>query len=155
MTIRELALVVGILGTAGCTTYQQIMPLVVNPPPGPMDIAAPISRTWDAVVETGAQHQWPAGAVARDSGVFVTGPVSFKGWNELQRNAVGYGCGITGPYYTTLTFHVRGDSTHSTLEITPHLFGINDQECLTTGKIERMIAREVEARAKGIPLPAQ
>jgi hypothetical protein len=155
MTIRELALVVGILAGAGCTTYQQIMPLVVNPPPGPMDIAAPIARTWDAVIETGAQHQWPSGAVARDSGVFVTGPVSFKGWNELQRNAVGYGCGITGPYYTTLTFHVRGDSTHSTLEITPHLFGINDQECLTTGKIERMIAREVEARATGVSLPAQ
>jgi len=155
MTIRELALVVSILGGVGCTTNQQIMPLVVNPPPGPIDIAAPVARTWDAVVETGVQHQWPSGSVAPDSGVFVTGPVSFRGWNELQRNAIAYGCGITGPYYTTLTFHVRGDSIHSTVEITPHLFGINDQECVTTGRIELMIAREVEARAKGMPLPAQ
>ena len=155
MTIRELALVVGILGGLGCTTNQVIMPLVVNPPPGPMDIAAPVARTWDAVVETGVQHQWPSESVARDSGLFVTGPVSFRGWNEIQRNAVGYGCGITGPYYTTLTVQVRGDSTHSTIEITPHLYGVNDQKCITTGRMERMIAREVEARAKGVPLPAQ
>jgi len=155
MRIRALALVIGTAGVGACTPNQQIMPLIIDPPPGPIAIAAPAARTWDAMVETGVQHQWPTESAARDSGLFVTGPVSLRGWDEIQRNAVGYGCGITGPYYSTFTFRVRGDSIHSTIEIIPHLFGINDQDCLTTGRIERMIAREIGARAEGSPLPGR
>ena len=155
MRIRETASVLSVVAGVSCVSNQQIVPLVIDPPPGPIAIAAPVSRTWNALVQTGAQHQWPAGPVTRDSGLFVTGRVSFQGWNDVQRNAVGYGCGITGPFYTTLTFHVRGDSTSSTIEITPHLYGINDQECLTTGRMERTLAREIERRAVVVSAPAQ
>ena len=144
-----------IISGVGCTTNQQIVPLVINPPPGPFPIRAPMGRTWDALLETSAVHQWTSGTVARDSGLYVTGPVSFAGWNDVQRNAVGYGCGIRGPLYTLLTFHVRGDSAHSTVEITPRLYGINDQDCVTTGKIEQSIAREIETRAEGGSAPSR
>ena len=155
MKIRWVALVMSVVSGVGCTRNQQIVPLVIDPPPGPFPISAPMGRTWDALLETSAQHQWTTGLVARDSGLYVTGPVSFRGWNDVQRNAVGYGCGIKGPFYTTLTFHVRGDSAHSTVEITPHLFGINDQDCVTTGKIERSIAREIETRAEAGSAPSR
>ena len=138
-----------VIGGIGCTSSQQIVPLVIEPPPGPIEVAAPLSRTWDAVLEAGIQHQWPRATVARDSGLFVTGPISFKGLDDSERNRVAYGCGITGPFYTTLTIHVRGDSTRSTIEVTPRLYGINDQECVTTGRIERSLANEIEARAEG------
>jgi hypothetical protein len=153
--IRQVALVMSVIGGGACTTNQQIVPLVIDPPPGPFAVRAPLGRTWDALLETSAQHQWTTGLVARDSGLYTTGPVSFKGWNDLQRNAVGYGCGITGPFYTTLTFRVRGDSAQSTIEITPHLYGINDQDCVTTGRIERSLAREIETRAEGGSVPSR
>lgn len=155
MRIRRIALVLSVMSGVGCTTNQQIVPLVINPPPGPFPIGAPMGRTWDALLETSAQHQWTKGVVARDSGLYVTGPVSLRSWSEVERNAVGYGCGITGPFYTTLTFHVRGDSAHSTIEITPHMYGINDQDCVTTGKIERSLAREIETRAEGGSVPSR
>ena len=155
MSLRRTALVTSAIACVGCTTNQQIVPLVIEPPPGPFAIAAPIGRTWDALVETGAQHRWKTEVAARDSGFYATGPVGFQGWNEVQRNAVGYGCGITGPYYTTLTFRVRGDSAGSTLEITPHIYGINNQDCISTGHMERTLAREIETRAEGGAAPSR
>ena len=126
--------------------------------PGPIAIAAPVARIWDALVETGAARQWTPATLDRSSGMYQSGPISFEQWNFVAKHAVGNDCGSAGssngPILGTLTMLVRGDSTRGTIDVSARLVDQRGNECRTTGRWERTVWREVKARAEGQPVPA-
>jgi hypothetical protein len=134
---------------SACTVgHPQTAPAPLEPNPTP--IAAPVSRTWDALVETLVTQQIPTKTVAKESGLLESGPMSLESWGIRNKEAVAGDCGFgQHAYFVGFTFLVRGDSANSTLLVTPHYTGDKGGACKTTGQWESTIAKAVRARAEG------
>lgn len=135
-----------------------------NPPPstlstkqappvvGPVVVNASEARTWGALVAFLKREQMPTTTLARESGVAQTTQLSLSERSQEQRLAVAdCGVGKTADYLT-MSFLVRGDSTRSTVEVTPRFVstaGLGSIECKSTGQEEHLAAQQIKANAEG------
>ena len=122
---------------------------VPSPPRAPAPrpatpIAAPVNRTWDAVIELFAKYSIPIETVDRSSGLIVTrtmsvSPSKVNAWVNCGPDAEGRYLIYTAAYNVL----VRGDSASSTVQVTATWSG--KYPCVTTGVYES----ETELAIKG------
>lgn len=145
---------VTISAVACSSSHAQTAPAPVLEP-NPTPIAAPVSRTWDALVETLVDQHIGTKTISKESGLIDTGPMNMTQWGLAAKMGIANDCGFGKQVaIATLAFLVRGDSTHSTLQITPSYTSANSNgsstgTCASTGQWESTIAHAVRLRAEG------
>lgn len=121
----------------------------------PLPVAAPVTRTWDAMVETLVAQQIPTQTVSRESGLLETSQVSISGWSMTTRKAVARDCGFgKSPAAAQLAILVRGDSARSSVKVSARFAGMNSYNgdagaCASTGSWEAQLEQQIKARAEG------
>jgi hypothetical protein len=148
-------LTVGLLfGVIGC-----MMPV----PPGPptphaaMDIAAPVAKTWDAVIDVFASKNIPIKTMDRSSGFIATEEMSvpFTPRTESPYADCGKKMGIAQPpTHANYNIRVKGDSTRSSVQVSVFWKDVNPAagaatQCSSKGIWETEAEQEIKARAEG------
>ena len=138
---------------AGCMT-----PPAAPPPPRPAaDIAAPVGKTWDAVIDEFAAQNIPIRTMERASGFIAADQLTVPRQSQEKHADCGTDIGVAlWPDRATYNVLVRGDSARSTVKVTVRwtTFGLvanntTPIECSTTGLWEARAEGAIRDRAEG------
>jgi hypothetical protein len=149
-TMLVMALAMG--GVGACSSHPPATaPVPLEPNPTPID--ASVSRTWDALVETLVDQHISTKTLSKESGLLDTGPMNVSQWPLGSKLGAATDCGFGKTLaIAQFAFLVRGDSAHSTLQVTPSYTGMNSGgnsgTCQSTGAWESRVAHAVKLRAE-------
>lgn len=122
----------------------------------PTSVNAPVSKTWDAVVDLFADKNIAIRTMDRTSGFISAEPALVSSEGNAWAKCGGFSI-YGGPSSAIYNMLVRGDTTRSTVRMTvkwthASRAGIDKtRECSTTGVLEDQIESQIRARAESKP----
>lgn len=141
-----------VLAIAACTPVPPAPPA----PHSAMDVAAPASKTWDAVIDVFASKNIPIKTMDRSSGFIATEEmqVPFTPRQESPYADCGKKMGIAQPpTHANYNIRVKGDSSRSTVQVSVFWKDVNpaahsSDQCSSKGVWETEAETEIKARAE-------
>jgi hypothetical protein len=120
-------------------------------------VAAPLTKTWDAVIDVFASRNIPIKNIDRSSGYISTDDLAVPLVAEAKTYAdCGHSLfGARPPTNANYNVRVKGDSAQSTVQVTvlwkevyPAQLGGKTDQCTTKGAWESAAEAEIKARAE-------
>ena len=135
----------------GCASAPTTVPM----PRSGIEVAAPLAKTWDAVIDVFSAKNIPIKTMDRSSGFIVTEEmyVPFKP-RESPYADCGRAMGApTPPTHANYNIRLKGDSTRSNVQVTVFWKELNPaaqltKQCVSNGVWESAAESEIKARAE-------